>query len=126
MVSPTTQANTYEFTTNRFERQGRVNFPGSIPPLSENSEPALIYTFLTELSSKYKLGMDTEPNLSRQLILTPAPPHGQRRDSCTLHRRQQCRPASERGCGGQPDPGHSDGRWMGPQHHVRDNGPSPV
>ncbi len=55
--------NTTEFATNRFERQGRINFPGSIPPLSENAEPALIYTLLTELSSKYKLGLDTEPNL---------------------------------------------------------------
>jgi hypothetical protein len=118
-------ANTYEFTTNRFERQGRVNFPGSIPPLSENAEPALIYTLLTELSSKYKLGMDTELNLSRRLVLTPAPPHGKRRDSSSLHRRQQRRPASERGRGCRPDPGHSDGRRMGPQHHVCDNSPSP-
>jgi hypothetical protein len=67
---------TSEFATNRFERQGRINFPGSIPPLSENAEPALIYTLLTELSSKYKLGLDTEPNLSRRLVLTPAPPTG--------------------------------------------------
>ncbi len=69
-------ANTSEFATNCFERQGRINFPGSIPPLSENAEPALIYTLLTELSSKYKLGLDTEPNLSRRLVLTPAPPTG--------------------------------------------------
>jgi hypothetical protein len=67
-------ANTCEFTKNRFERQGRTNFPGSIPPLSEISEPALIYTLLTELSSKFKLGLDTEPNLSRRLVLTPAAP----------------------------------------------------
>ncbi len=66
-------ANTSEFATNRFERQGRTNFPGSIPPLSEISEPAFIYTLLTELSSKYKLGLDTEPNLSRRLVLTPPP-----------------------------------------------------
>jgi hypothetical protein len=69
-------ANTSEFASNRFERQGRINFPGSIPPLSENAEPALIYTLLTELSSKYKLGLDTEPNLSQRLVLIPAPPTG--------------------------------------------------
>jgi hypothetical protein len=36
----------------------------------------LIYTLLTELSSKYKLGLDTEPNLSQRLVLIPAPPTG--------------------------------------------------
>ncbi len=62
---------TYDFLTNRFERPGHVDFPGSIPSLSATAEPALIYTFLTELSSKFKLELDSEPVLSRELTLSP-------------------------------------------------------
>jgi hypothetical protein len=46
------------------------------PPLSDTTEPALLYTLLTEHSSKYKLNLDTEPNLSRQLVLSPTLPKG--------------------------------------------------
>jgi uncharacterized membrane protein YgcG len=55
----------------RFERPGLADFPGSIPPLSAAAEPALIYTLLTELSSKFKLELDSEPSLSRELTLSP-------------------------------------------------------
>ncbi len=64
-------ATTDEFPSNRFERPGRTDFPGSIPPLSETAEPALIYTLLTELSSKFKRELGSEPNLSRKLTLSP-------------------------------------------------------
>ncbi len=36
----------------------------------------MLYTLLTELSSKYKVSLDKEPNLSRQLLLTPTLPKG--------------------------------------------------
>jgi hypothetical protein len=61
---------TDEFLPKRFERPGRADFPGSIPPLSAAAEPALIYTLLTELSSKFKLELDSEPSLSRELTLS--------------------------------------------------------
>jgi hypothetical protein len=62
---------TDEFLTKRFERPCRDEFPGSIPPLSAAAEPALIYILLTELSSKFKLELDSEPALSRELTLSP-------------------------------------------------------
>ncbi len=62
---------TDEFLTKRFERPGRADFPGSIPPLSVTAEPAVIFTLLTELSSKFKLELDSEPVLSRELTLSP-------------------------------------------------------
>ncbi|MFO0007169.1 MAG: hypothetical protein ACK559_39255, partial [bacterium] len=45
-------ATTDEFLAKRFERPGRADFPGSIPALSATAEAALIYTLLSELSSK--------------------------------------------------------------------------
>jgi hypothetical protein len=64
-------ATTDEFLAKRFERPGRADFPGSIPALSATAESALIYTLLTELSSKFKLELDSEPALSRELTLSP-------------------------------------------------------
>ncbi len=55
----------------RFERPGLADFPGSIPPLTATAEPALIFTLSTELSSKFKLELDSEPVLSRELTLSP-------------------------------------------------------
>jgi uncharacterized membrane protein YgcG len=65
---------TDDFPKKRFERQGRTDFPGSIPALSDAAEPALIYTLLTELSSKFKLELDSEPALSRGLTISPTVP----------------------------------------------------
>jgi hypothetical protein len=62
---------TDDFPTKRFERQGRADFPGSIPPLSATAEPALIFTLLTELSSKFKLELDSGSILSRELTFSP-------------------------------------------------------
>ncbi len=62
---------TDDFPTKRFERPGRADFPGSIPPLTATAEPALIFTLLTELSSKFKLELDSKPVLSRELTLSP-------------------------------------------------------
>jgi hypothetical protein len=62
---------TDDFPKKRFERQGRTDFPGSIPALSDAAEPALIFTLLTELSSKFKLELDSEPALSRGLTISP-------------------------------------------------------
>jgi hypothetical protein len=62
---------TDDFPTKRFERPGRADFRGSIPPLSATAEPTLIFTLLTELSSKFKLELDSEPILSRELTLSP-------------------------------------------------------
>jgi hypothetical protein len=62
---------TDDFPTKRFKRPGHADFPGSIPPLSAAAEPALIFTLLTELSSKFKLKLDSEPVLSRELTISP-------------------------------------------------------
>jgi hypothetical protein len=62
---------TDDFPKKRFERQGRNDFPGSIPALSDAAEPALIFTLLMELSSKFKLELDSEPALSRGLTISP-------------------------------------------------------
>jgi hypothetical protein len=82
LVLPTTQGDSIfqfallKYQSKRFERPGRTEFPGSIPPLSEPAQAALLSTLLMELSSKYKLNLDTEPILSRQLVLSPALPKG--------------------------------------------------
>ena len=67
-------ATTDDFPKKRFERPGRSDFPGSIPALPASAEPALFYTLLTELSSKFKLELDSEPILSRDLTLSPVLP----------------------------------------------------
>jgi hypothetical protein len=67
-------ATTDDFPKNRFERPGRSEFPGSIPAIPASAEPALYYTLLTELSSKFKLELDSEPILSRDLTLSPVLP----------------------------------------------------
>jgi hypothetical protein len=46
---------------------GRTDFPGSIPALPAS---ALFYTLLTKFSSKFKLELDSEPVLSRELTVS--------------------------------------------------------
>jgi hypothetical protein len=48
-----------EFTTKLFD------------PISSEDEKLLVYPLLAELSTKYKLSMDTMPKLSRELVLNP-------------------------------------------------------
>jgi hypothetical protein len=66
---PTT---TSEFTKKLFERMG-ISLPGSICPISTDDEQKLVYPLLAELCTKFKLSMDTLPNLSRDLVITPRP-----------------------------------------------------
>ncbi len=46
-------------------------FSGFDSPLSAAAEPALIFTLLTELSSKFKMELESEPVLSRELTISP-------------------------------------------------------
>jgi hypothetical protein len=66
---PTT---TSEFTKKLFERVG-ISLPGSVCPISSEDEQKLVYPLLAELCPKFKLSMDSLPNLSRELIITPRP-----------------------------------------------------
>jgi hypothetical protein len=68
---PTT---TSEFTKKLFERVG-LTVPGSISPISSDDEQKLIYPLLAELCTRFKLSMDTLPNLSRDMVITPRVAH---------------------------------------------------
>jgi hypothetical protein len=63
---------TSEFTKKLFERVG-ISLPGSICPISTDDEKMLVYPLLAELCTKFKMSMDTLPNLSRDLAITPKP-----------------------------------------------------
>jgi hypothetical protein len=63
---------TSEFTKKLFEREG-ISLPGSVSPISTEDEKLLVYPLLAELCTKYKLSMDTLPNLSRELAIIPKP-----------------------------------------------------
>jgi hypothetical protein len=61
---------TSDFASKLFEREG-ISLPGSVDPISMEDEKLLEFPLLAELSTKYKLSMDTMPNLSRELVLNP-------------------------------------------------------
>jgi len=65
---------TSEFTKKFFERVG-ITLPGSISAISSDDEQKLVYPLLAELCTKFKLSMDTFPNLSLDLVVTPRLAH---------------------------------------------------
>jgi hypothetical protein len=52
-----------------------ISLPGSISPISSDDEQKLVYPLLAELCTKFKLSMDTFPNLSLDLVVTPRLAH---------------------------------------------------
>ncbi len=90
----------------------RVRFPLSLTQLSL----LLIYTLLTELSSKYKMELGTEPNLSRNLVLSPNLPMAIGETPALF--------IGGGGYRGHPS-GHGQRGRLGPQHLLSYNGPTP-
>jgi hypothetical protein len=64
----------YDFEKKLFERQGWQGLPGSVPPLSPQDEKALLTPLLKGLSTRFRMNIDTLPNLSRDNTIFPTGP----------------------------------------------------
>ncbi len=74
----------YDFEKKLFERQRWQGLSGSVPPLSPQNKKALLTPLLEELSTQFRMNIDTLPNLSRDTTIFPTGPTTVEEDMAAL------------------------------------------